>query len=425
MVSRVRGVKRILFITRDESYPGGTEEFIKNLLISLSKQKFVLKLFLLEIEGHGKFENINVYAQLKKANIEILSISSNSEDIASPDKILELTRVIKEYKIDIVHSFLFNADFLTCIAKIGSERMWYKLTRIKSFSDLINIIPSINNLKTVNLQPTKFVWISSKLIDVSIALEKNTDEWIKRKAIIDNELEKIVSSYADEVLPVCKNGLGRWEKLSKKITLLPCVSITKNDLDEIEIKNLKRDEIRKKYGISSNKRVFVTVTRLVPEKGIDKLINLFMVSKGTNDVLYIAGSGFLEKKLKTQAGGHKDIRFLGYLDRNRIFDILVAGDVFVLLSKSEGFPLAIQEAMAAAKPILATNVGGVPDLVAYTNGKLCKFENKKSIDKAFQWFKKQKDEKLISLGNNSKLKLQKYFMVEKTAEKLANIYLRS
>ena len=217
-------MKRILFVTRNVSYVGvDYEEFIKNLLLFLAKNRN-LKLFLIEIEGHGKFENTSIYNTLKRNNIRLISFRGDIEDIASIEKVKRLIQIIRRYKIDTVHSFLFNSDLVCCIAKIGSQKMWQSLSKIESFDSFCKIVPSIKRLTTSRIKPANFFWVSSKTIDVSVALEKNTPEWITRKRIIDNEIEpiaqKIVISFFLLSKKGCENGISFHEKQNLSLVFL-------------------------------------------------------------------------------------------------------------------------------------------------------------------------------------------------------------
>ena len=80
--------------------------------------------------------------------------------------------------------------------------------------------------------------------------------------------------------------------------------------------------------------------------------------------LAIAGRGEEEAALSELAGElglSRRIHLLGY--RSDIADVLAAADVFVMPSLSEGLPLALLEAMFAAKPVVASDVGGIPEVV--------------------------------------------------------------
>ncbi|MFN4046648.1 MAG: glycosyltransferase family 4 protein, partial [Acidilobaceae archaeon] len=83
--------------------------------------------------------------------------------------------------------------------------------------------------------------------------------------------------------------------------------------------------------------------------------------------LYIAGDGPLRKPLerRAKARGLRNIVFLGALNRDNVKRLLWASDVFVLPSRTEAFGMSALEAMAAGVPVVALNVGGLPELVSH------------------------------------------------------------
>lgn len=114
------------------------------------------------------------------------------------------------------------------------------------------------------------------------------------------------------------------------------------------------------------KYVIGSVGSLYPVKGHTYLLKaLAIVLKKHPDVICkIAGQGHLISQLEVEAaelGIEQRIEFLGLCDN--IPQFLQNIDIFVLPSVSEGLPLAILEAMAAGKPIIATNVGGISEAV--------------------------------------------------------------
>ena len=108
------------------------------------------------------------------------------------------------------------------------------------------------------------------------------------------------------------------------------------------------------------------VARLSPEKGIDRLLEAFagVLRQVPYARLAIAGDGPARGQLEARAheltlGGA--VEFLGY--REDVSPVLGSLDLFVLPSLTEGIPLALLEAMAAGLPVIATAVGGVPEVV--------------------------------------------------------------
>jgi glycosyltransferase involved in cell wall biosynthesis len=128
-----------------------------------------------------------------------------------------------------------------------------------------------------------------------------------------------------------------------------------------------RSKIRKSFDIGDDDIVFISVGRFYPQKNYRFLIETFkkVIDRQRNTILLMAGDGELRAELEhfaTEIGLSDKVRFLGI--RNDIADLLAASDVFVLTSDWEGLPLTVIEAMASGKPVIATAVGGVPELIA-------------------------------------------------------------
>jgi glycosyltransferase involved in cell wall biosynthesis len=126
---------------------------------------------------------------------------------------------------------------------------------------------------------------------------------------------------------------------------------------------------REELGIDKNAFVIGTIGRLEPIKNQEALITSFSRIKKDvpNSILFIVGDGSMRNSLEKTAanlGLTSSIKFLGL--RRDIPMLLKAMDVFVLSSYSEGLSLALLEAMASGIPVIASEVGGNPNIV--TNG---------------------------------------------------------
>ncbi len=124
--------------------------------------------------------------------------------------------------------------------------------------------------------------------------------------------------------------------------------------------------IRSDIGLPESARTVGIVARLVPIKAHDVFLEMAaMVLKELPDVTFIlVGDGELRAELDDLARQRQigdRVRFLGWrADLDRVYAGL---DVVVLTSRNEGSPVALIEAMAAARPVVATRVGGVAELV--------------------------------------------------------------
>jgi hypothetical protein len=129
-----------------------------------------------------------------------------------------------------------------------------------------------------------------------------------------------------------------------------------------------RDATREAWGIPRDALVFGAVGRLDPVKGYDLAIEAFeKVTRrlGSRDVrLVLVGEGparaELDRLVRDKGLGDR-VLFPGFTDRPQ--EVYPALDVFVMPSLNEGLPLALVEAMASECCPIATNVGGVPEVI--------------------------------------------------------------
>ena len=122
--------------------------------------------------------------------------------------------------------------------------------------------------------------------------------------------------------------------------------------------------VRKELGVSDGEFLWVAIGRLLPQKDYPNLLQAFQLMAPTSARLAIAGRGPLQDLLEqqvTQLGLDGKVTFMGV--RRDVPALLAAADGFVLSSAWEGMPNVVMEAMAAGTPVVATRVGGVPELV--------------------------------------------------------------
>jgi glycosyltransferase involved in cell wall biosynthesis len=125
-----------------------------------------------------------------------------------------------------------------------------------------------------------------------------------------------------------------------------------------------RERIRGELGIPTNAWVVGSVGRLSPEKNQALLLQAAMPMLDQRRHLVLVGDGPERAALEAQVAEGLRADFVHLTGaRDDIADLLAAFDVFALTSSSEGLPLVALEAMAAEVPILATAVGGLPDVI--------------------------------------------------------------
>ncbi len=137
------------------------------------------------------------------------------------------------------------------------------------------------------------------------------------------------------------------------------------DLDGRPI-HADRNRIRRDLGVETGMCLIGTVGRLTPVKGLSYLLQSvsILLRQRANVRLLIVGDGVIRKDLEAQArdlGISENVVFLGH--REDTDELLKALDIFVLPSLNEGIPMALLEAMAASRAVVASRVGGIPEIV--------------------------------------------------------------
>jgi glycosyltransferase involved in cell wall biosynthesis len=128
----------------------------------------------------------------------------------------------------------------------------------------------------------------------------------------------------------------------------------------------EKARLQGEFGLEENESVVGVVGSLYPVKGHEYLLAAVpqVLKTHPRTKFVIVGRGDLDASLKDtvkRGGLEKRVRFLGF--REDVAALLSLMDIFVLPSLSEGLSIALLEAMAAGKPVIATNVGGNPELV--------------------------------------------------------------
>lgn len=122
-----------------------------------------------------------------------------------------------------------------------------------------------------------------------------------------------------------------------------------------------RRRARRLLGLPEDRAIVLCAARMVPQKRHDVLLEAWALLPG-DAVLLLAGDGPLRARLETAAAPQGDrVRFLG--TRADVDDLLRAADATVLTSDWEGLPMAVLESLAAGRPVVATDVDGVHEVL--------------------------------------------------------------
>jgi glycosyltransferase involved in cell wall biosynthesis len=127
------------------------------------------------------------------------------------------------------------------------------------------------------------------------------------------------------------------------------------------------EAVQQQYDLAG-KFVFLYSGQLIPRKGVDVLLRAFarLAQDEPDVVLLVLGDGPLRQELEQSVSRElRDrVRFVGWVEQERLPAFFAAGDVFVFPSRHDGWGVVVNEACAAGLPVIATrNVGAARDLV--------------------------------------------------------------
>ena len=142
------------------------------------------------------------------------------------------------------------------------------------------------------------------------------------------------------------------------------------------------EDLRRTYLDHEDGILVFSPSRLAPQKGIDVMIDVVrqVVARHPQVRFVVAGGGILQDKVDSwaeAAGVAENIRFIGSIDT--VPEHLQAADIFLLTSRWEALPISIVEAFRAGVPVIATDCGGVSELVDETVGALCPVEDVEAL----------------------------------------------
>jgi teichuronic acid biosynthesis glycosyltransferase TuaC len=236
---------------------------------------------------------------------------------------------------------------------------------------------------------------------------------------------KSVLKDADRILTVSKETMKYVLRLgadkSKTVVMY-------NGVDTKCFKTVKKEASKKRLDLSEKRKIVFSVRRLVYKNGIDTLIkSAHIVAQKNPDTLFVvAGKGpnrkLIEDRIK-ELEIQNNIKLIGYVPDELLPVYYDAADYFILPSASgEGLPLVLLEAMSCELPVIATTVGGIPEIIEHMkNGILVPPRNPEAMAKALS--KLLSEEKLReNIGKEAKRKIENQFSWKENVRQLENIY---
>jgi|GEM_PF-1491884 len=353
----VMNIMNILFVLNNSVNYGGAERYVSNLSNALARKGD--KVVVVSCTGP-------ILKHLDSGIIhkKIDPSEGNKQDVMKIAQVIE--DACKKYKINLIHCNSLT-DF-----------------RASSIVKKITGIPLIHTAHLTEEGP-EFPIIGAEF-------NKGVDKVIAVSNFINNHLQQ--------------TGL-----LESKIELI-YHGVNSNEWNgRIPNKSLKYS-----LGIKEGERVVMCVARLYPIKGIHHVIEAvpIILEKGNNIKVVFVGDGAYRqeyKKLAEDIGVKNKVLFLGA--RDNIEELLSIADVFCLSSTNEALSFAILEAMAEGVPVVATKVGGIPEVVVnQVTGLLIPPGNIQGLANSINHLLEDKSMSK-KLGANAKKRIEEHFRFDR------------
>ena len=289
---------------------------------------------------------------------------------------LKFLFLIKRIKPDILHSQSVAIGWHAFIAKKVLHKPY--LVWVRGYSEYLS-------------------WRFRKLI--SKPALKNADAVIA----LTEDMKREIQKFCDRGALVIPNGI---------------------DLERFE--GLPRGNIRRQLKITNGQKIIIFVGTLYSIKGVKYLIQAMKLIKNgnRNARLMLVGNGKERQSLEEltkELDLEEDVTFVGKVPNEEVPQYMIASDVFVLPSLSEGFPNVILEAMACGLPIVVTKVRGLPEIIEEgKNGFLVEPRSPEQIaEKVLQLLEDDDLRERISRNNKEKVKQYSW---ERIMRRLEDVY---
>ena len=368
---------KLLFVIDNLEFGGGERVFTQ-LINGLSSEHY--EICLASNPGRDLYQSL--------INKEVCCIPLDFSKRVKPSLLTTLTKIIKDKKIDIVHGQGARAEFYARIA-----------TRIAGGTKYVSTIAMPvegYNVPFLNKQIYRF-------------FDRLSEKYVQRFIVVSDVLTDIM---------IRKHGIAA----EKVIRIYNGIEIEHYDPEPMDA---SRNKVRHELGLNEKASIIGAIGRLVWQKGFEYLIRSFPgVLKSCPDArLLLVGDGPLRTNMEvlSEALDMKDkIIFAGF--RSDIKEVLASMDILVIPSLLEGFPMVTLEAMAMAKPIIATYIDGLREqIIDGESGILLPPEDPNALTTSI--VKLLNDPQLaVRMGSYARKQVEKEFPLEKMIMETHEVY---
>ena len=258
-----------------------------------------------------------------------------------------------------------------------------------------------------------------------ILVEPSVKYGVRLNPVVDNIIREVLNN-ADAIITASTatfNEVVKITNTSNRVYLIP------NGVDIEEFNpHIDGYYIKRKLGIENYKVVFALGAHR-PVKGLEFLIRAIpSVVREKEDVVFvIGGNGPLRRfheQLVARLGVENRVVFTGWISRREVPYYYAMSDIVVVPSLQEAFGLTVSEAMACGKPVIGTNVGGIPDqIIDGYNGFLVPPKDPEILAEKILWLLDNQEEARL-MGIRGRKIVENKFNIDIRTSKIISLYKR-
>lgn len=293
---------------------GGAEQCLAHLAMGLDRARFDRIVYCLAPRPERGRDSL--VSMIESCGVSVHCLGGRGTRDA-PAVFSRLVRRLKADRPHVLQTFLFHANIL------GRLAAWR--------SGVPHVVSGIRVAERRSRWYLRLDRWTARLVDRHVCVSEAVAEFSRREAGLPSDRIVVIPNGID---------LDRFDKETQQTTILP--------------------------GVARGRRIIVCISRLDPQKGVLELLDAApaMLKRLPEHDLVFVGTGPLAAELERRRaamGLAGRVHFAGF--RTDVPQILRASDMLVLMSRWEGMPNVVLEAMAASRPVVATDVEGVREIL--------------------------------------------------------------
>lgn len=371
--------KKILYVITQTEW-GGAQKYIYDLITSSEAVNYDITVAV------GKNKDKTLIDKLKSKGIEVVELKHLVRPISPLNDlraVWELRQLYRQIRPDIIHLNSTKAGVIGSLANHVIKKISY------------------------NVIYTAHGWVFNEPMN-------------KSKKFLYWFMEKITSRPKDRI--ICVSEFDRQTALKYKIAKTKKLTVIHNGLNIDSRDFFDQDSARKQLNLPTDKIIVGTIANFYKTKGLEYFIKAVKELNNDNIVGAVIGEGDLRSELENlinQLNLKNKFILLGKIENASKY--LKAYDIYISSSVKEGLPYSILEAMSAQLPIIATKVGGIPELINEQNGILVQSGDYQSMAENIKYLIDNKDVAL-KFGRGAREDAEEKFSEQKMIKETFNLY---